>query len=67
MMEKAIQERHLNMKPNSRLFFALIFLFLPGVMTAQVRLVKEFQITRITKNFITTPKFAYSRLLLEQE
>jgi hypothetical protein len=48
------------MKPNPRLFFALIFLFLPGVVTAQVRLVKEFQITKITKDFTTTPQFAFS-------
>jgi len=47
------------MKLNLRFLFALIFLLWPGVMLAQVRLVKEFQITKITKNFITTPQFAY--------
>jgi hypothetical protein len=47
------------MKPNRRLFFALIFLFLPGVVTAQVRLVKEFQIIKVTKNFTNTPQFVY--------
>ena len=47
------------MKPKSRLLFALIFLFWPGIATAQVRLVKEFQITKIDRDLITTPQFAY--------
>ncbi|MFN2541925.1 MAG: Amuc_1102 family pilus-like protein [Chthoniobacterales bacterium] len=48
------------MKTKSRLFFALMFLLLPGVATAQVRLVKAFQITKISRDFVTTPVLAYA-------
>jgi hypothetical protein len=47
------------MKPKSHLFFALIFLLLPAAATAQLRLVKDFQITKITRDLIATPQFAY--------
>jgi hypothetical protein len=48
------------MKSKSGLLFAFMILLVPGVATAQVRLVKEFQITKIERDFVTTPQFAYS-------
>jgi hypothetical protein len=48
------------MKSKSRLVFSLLLLLLPGVATAQVRLVKEFQVTKIDRDFVTTPVLAYA-------
>jgi hypothetical protein len=47
------------MKPKFLFFFALVCLLMPGTTMAQVRLVKEFQITKITRDFLATPQFAY--------
>jgi hypothetical protein len=42
------------------LHFALLVLFFaPPMASAQVRAVNDFQITKITKNLISTPQFAY--------
>src|SRR5919197_1897025 len=56
----ASQDRHRTMKSKSRLVFSLLFVLLPGVAAAQVRLVKEFQITKIDRDFVTTPVLAYA-------
>jgi hypothetical protein len=37
-----------------------LFIFLPLIVSAQTRAGDEFQITKITKNLIATPQFAYS-------
>ena len=45
------------MKANSLLSLSF---FLPVIVSAQPRAVAEFQITRITRNLISAPQFAYS-------
>jgi len=45
------------MKANSLL---LLFIFVPLIAGAQTRTVTDFQITKITKNLISTPQFAYT-------
>jgi hypothetical protein len=47
------------MKRKSHLLLVFMFLLLPGVAAAQVRMVKDFQITRIDRDLIVTPQFAY--------
>jgi hypothetical protein len=48
------------MKRHGRFLPALLLLFLPAVAMAQVRSTKEFQITKISKDFITTPQFSFA-------
>jgi hypothetical protein len=43
-----------------RLRWLALCLFLPTVLFAQTRPAKEFQITRITRNFIATPQFTHA-------
>src|SRR5436305_12176668 len=45
------------MKANSLL---LLFIFAPLIAGAQPRAATDFQITKITKNLISTPQFAYT-------
>ncbi len=45
------------MKANSLLAF---FVFVPLIACAQTRTAAEFRITKITKNLVSTPQFAYS-------
>jgi len=45
------------MKANSLLSLSF---FLPVIVSAQPRAVAEFQITKITRNLISAPQFAYS-------
>jgi len=45
------------MKANSLL---LLFIFVPLIAGAQTRAATDFQITKITKNLISTPQFAYT-------
>src|SRR5438128_12054637 len=45
------------MKANSLLSLSF---FLPFIVSAQPRAVAEFQITKITRNLISAPQFAYS-------
>ncbi|HET9418352.1 MAG TPA: Amuc_1102 family pilus-like protein [Chthoniobacterales bacterium] len=35
-------------------------LFLPGLLVGQTRSAREFQLTRITRNFISSPQFTYA-------
>jgi hypothetical protein len=48
------------MAPQFRLSFFTVCLVLPNVVLAQTRPAKDFQITRITRNFIATPQFAHA-------
>jgi hypothetical protein len=40
-------------------FLLLLFIFVPFIAGAQTRAVTDFQITKITKNLISTPQFTY--------
>jgi hypothetical protein len=46
-----------NMRANS---LAAFLIFLPLITSAQTRLAGDFQITKITRNLIPTPQFAYA-------
>jgi hypothetical protein len=46
-----------NMRANS---LAAFLIFLPLIASAQTRVAPEFQITKITRNLIPTPQFAYA-------
>ena len=41
-------------------YLLLLFIFVPLIAGAQTRTVTDFQITKITKNLISTPQFAYT-------
>ncbi len=41
-------------------FFLSLSIFLPLIISAQTRAAAEFQITKITRNLIPTPQFAYA-------
>jgi hypothetical protein len=43
-----------------RLGWLSMCLFLPSLLVAQTRPAKEFQITRITRNFVGTPQYTYA-------
>jgi hypothetical protein len=48
------------MKRHRRFLPGLFLLVLPAIAIAQVRSTKEFQITKISKDFITTPQFSFA-------
>lgn len=48
------------MKRHRRFLSGLLLLVLPAIAMGQVRSVKEFQITKINRSFITTPQFTFA-------
>jgi hypothetical protein len=48
------------MKRHRRFLPGLLLLVLPAIAMAQLRSMKEFQITKISRNFITTPQFSFA-------
>ncbi len=54
-----LQDRHLIMKTNLGFILAALLVFAPLPGQTQVRGPGDFQITKITKNLISTPQFSY--------
>lgn len=60
MSTKELQDRHLLVRLQFRLGLRSACLLVSGLVFAQTHAAKEFQITRITPKFISSPQFTYA-------